>query len=154
MFTLITLLLASVMLCVAVGPQPMHYATSKEKLERLSSLRDWIPRWEKQIENLRANKHLMVKNEGVPDNLSAAKLRKLTVQLEKARLEMKGFDPNSPELDSRTQKKNDGKDRIVARLEHELSLLSTQMETASDDKKSLLQARFDVLKKSLLEMEN
>jgi hypothetical protein len=42
---LILSVLALVVVSDAVGPQPMRYATSEVKRQRINELREWIPRW-------------------------------------------------------------------------------------------------------------
>eukprot|EP00020_Sapocribrum_chincoteaguense_P010277 CAMPEP_0170744508 /NCGR_PEP_ID=MMETSP0437-20130122/7817_1 /TAXON_ID=0 /ORGANISM="Sexangularia sp." /LENGTH=147 /DNA_ID=CAMNT_0011083205 /DNA_START=96 /DNA_END=539 /DNA_ORIENTATION=+ len=68
-----------------------------EQIEHLSAL---VPQWEAQLESLKRAKRFKHRP-GVPDNLSAAKARKLSVLLDKGRLELKGFSSADPTLDSR-----------------------------------------------------
>jgi len=89
-------------------------------------------------------------NANVNDNLTQAKIRKLTVQLEKARYELEGVDPNAMDQRNMQPVQPDPAAVRVSAIEAQLRALREQRRTASSlELQQALDARINALQQSM-----
>ena len=122
--------------------------SGKAKEDRLNMLRDWVPKWEKKIAELREHKSKSQptsQESTLLDDLTTAKLRKLTVQLEKARLELQGFDASA--ADTRHVLPAEDKERLRSdAIKKELTKLADQRRAAqTTEMRDMIDARIAAL---------